>query len=109
MPLEALLTVLAGILAMSPRRHAHQPQSAAPSTISASGFRRQIAAAEASEDLQEFISRTFRGNDVEGTRVMRRVLSQRRAAGDLRPAVLEPAVHGHRRFLCRRHAGRSLH
>ena len=28
---------------------------------------------------------------------------------DLRPAVLEPAVHGHRRFLCRRHAGRSLH
>jgi hypothetical protein len=30
-------------------------------------LRRQIAAAEASEDLQEFISRTFRGNDVEGT------------------------------------------
>ena len=28
---------------------------------------------------------------------------------DLRPAVLEPAVHGHRRFLCRRHARRSLH
>ena len=58
---EALLTVLAGILAMSP--------SATRRTIDDLGkrLRRQIAAAEASKDLQEFISLTFRDNDVEGT------------------------------------------
>ena len=62
---QALVIVLAGVLAISP--------AATPSpirrTIDDLGkrLRRQIAAAEASEDLQEFISRTFRGNDVEGT------------------------------------------
>ena len=64
---EVLLTVLAGILAMSPA--ATRSPTAIRKTIDDLGkrFRRQIAAAEASEDLQEFISRTFRGNDVEGT------------------------------------------
>ena len=64
---EALLTVLAGILAMSPA--ATRSPTAIRRTIDDLGkrLRRQIAAAEASEDLQEFISRTFRGNDVEGT------------------------------------------
>ena len=59
---QALVIVLAGVLAMSP---------AATRSPTANDLckrlRRQIAAAEASEDLQEFISRTFRGNDVEGT------------------------------------------
>ena len=64
---EALLTVLAGILAMSPA--ATRSPTAIRKTIDDLGkrLRRQIAAAEASEDLQEFIRRTFRGNDVEGT------------------------------------------
>ena len=64
---EALLTVLAGVLAMSPA--ATRSPTAIRRTIHDLGkrLRRQIAAAEASEDLQEFISRTFRGNDVEGT------------------------------------------
>ena len=59
--------VLAGILAMSPA--ATRSPTAIRRTIDDLGkrLRRQIAAAEASEDLQEFISRTFRGNDVEGT------------------------------------------
>ena len=64
---EALLTVLAGILAMLPS--ATRSPTAIRRTVDDLGkrLRRQIAAAEASEDLQEFISRTFRGNDVEGT------------------------------------------
>ena len=64
---EALLTVLAGILAMS--RAATRSPTAIRRTIDDLGkrLRRQIAVTEASEDLQEFISRTFRGNDVEGT------------------------------------------
>ena len=64
---QALLTVLAGVLAMSPS--ATRSPTAIRSTIDDLGkrLRRQIAAAEASEDLQEFIRRTFRGNDVEGT------------------------------------------
>ena len=40
---------------------------------------------------------------------MRRSPSPAPGRRDLRPAVLEPAVHRHRRLLCRRHAGRSLH
>ena len=64
---EALLTVLAGILAMSPS--ATRSPTAIRKTVDDLGkrLRRQIAAAEGSEDLQEFIRRTFRGNDVEGT------------------------------------------
>ena len=64
---EALLTCWPASSRCRRQRHARRPQSA--STIDDLGkrLRRQIAAAEASEDLQEFISRTFRGNDVEGT------------------------------------------
>ena len=64
---EALLTVLAGILAMS--HSATRSPTAIRRTVDDLGkrLRRQIAAAEGSEDLQEFIRRTFRGNDVEGT------------------------------------------
>jgi hypothetical protein len=64
---QALVIVLAGVLAMSPA--ATPSPTAIRRTIDDLGKRlhRQIAAAEASEDLQEFISRTFRGNDVEGT------------------------------------------
>ena len=64
---QALVIVLAGVLAMSPA--ATRSPTAIRRTIDDLGkrLRRQIAAAEASEDLQEFISRTFRGNDVEAT------------------------------------------
>jgi len=64
---EALLTVLACILALSPA--ATRSPTAIRKAVGDLGkrLRRQIAAAEASEDLQGFIRRTFRGNDVEGT------------------------------------------
>ena len=64
---QALVIVLAGVLAMSTA--ATRSPTAIRRTIDDLGKRprRQIAAAEASEDLQEFISRTFRGNDVEAT------------------------------------------
>ena len=64
---QALVIVLAGVLAMSPA--ATRSPTAIRRTIDDLGkrLRRQIAVTEASEDLQEFISRTFRGNDVEGT------------------------------------------
>ena len=64
---QALVIVLAGVLAMSPA--ATRSPTASRRTIHDLGkrLRRQIAAAEGSEDLQEFIRRTFRGNDVEGT------------------------------------------
>jgi hypothetical protein len=64
---QALVIVLAGVLAMS--LPATRSPTAIRRTIDDLGkrLRRQIAAAEASEDLQEFISRTSRGNDVEGT------------------------------------------
>ena len=60
--------MLVGILAMSPAA-IRSPTAIRRTLIDDLGkrLRRQIAAAEASEDLQEFISRTFRGNDVEGT------------------------------------------
>ena len=63
----ALLTVLAGVLAMSPS--ATPSPTAIRRTIDDLGKRlhRKIAAAEASEDLQEFISRTFRGTDTAGS------------------------------------------
>ena len=64
---QALVIVLAGVLAMSPT--ATRSPTAIRRTIDDFGkrLRQQIAAAEASEDLQEFISWAFRGNDVEGT------------------------------------------
>jgi hypothetical protein len=64
---EALLTVLAGILAMSPS--ATRSPTAIRKTIDDLGkrIRRQIAAAEGSGDLQELFRRAFRGNDVKGT------------------------------------------
>ena len=40
---------------------------------------------------------------------MRRILPQRRAERNLRPAVLESEIHRNRRLLPRRHARRSLH
>jgi len=64
---QAPAIVLAGVLAMSPA--ATPSPTAIRRTIDDLGkrLRRQIAAAEASEYLQEFISRAFRGNNVEGT------------------------------------------
>ena len=61
------MIVLDGVFAMSPA--ATRSPTAIRRTIDDLGkrLRRQIAVTEASEDLQEFISRTFRGNDVEGT------------------------------------------
>jgi hypothetical protein len=63
---QALVIVLDGVLAMSPA--ATRSPTAIRRTIDDLGkrLRRQIAVTEASEDLQEFISWTFRGNDVEG-------------------------------------------
>ena len=63
---EALLTVLAGILAMSPS--ATRSPTAIRKTIDDFGkrLRRKISAAEGSEDLQEFMRRTFRGTDTAG-------------------------------------------
>ena len=74
---EALLTVLAGILAISPV--ATRSPTAIRRTIDDLGkrLRRQIAAAEQNADIQEFVvRRTFDGN---GTG-MRRILPQRRRA-----------------------------
>jgi hypothetical protein len=64
---QALVIMLAGVLEMSPA--ATRSPTAIRRTIDDLGkrLRRQIAAAEGSEDLQEFIRRTFRGNDVEGS------------------------------------------
>ena len=64
---QALVIVLADVLAMSPA--ATRSPTAIRRTFDDLGkrLRRQIAVTEASEDLQEFISRTFRDNDVEGT------------------------------------------
>jgi hypothetical protein len=63
---QAQVIVLAGVLAMSPA--ATRSPTAICKTIDDLGKRRrrQIAAAEGSEDLEEFIRRTFRGNE-EGT------------------------------------------
>ena len=63
---QALLTALACVLAMSPS--ATRSPSALRKTCDdfSKSLRRKVAAAEGSEDLQEFIRRTFRGNDVRG-------------------------------------------
>jgi hypothetical protein len=62
---EALLTVLAGVLAMSPA--VTRSPTALRSHIDALGkrLRRKVAAGEPCPDLQEFMRRVFRG-DVEG-------------------------------------------
>ena len=64
---EALLTVLAGILAMSPA--ATRSPTAIRETVDELGkrLRRQIAAAEQNADIQEFARRTFNGTGTEGT------------------------------------------
>ena len=64
---EALLTVLAGILAMSPS--ATRSPTAIRRTVDDLGkrLRRQIAAAEQNADIQEFFRRTFNGTGTEGT------------------------------------------
>ena len=64
---QALVIVLAGVLAMSPA--ATRSPTAIRRSIGDLGkrLRRKTAVTEASDDPQEFISRTFRGNDVEGT------------------------------------------
>jgi hypothetical protein len=58
---EALPTALAGILTTSPATAIRNIDDLGK------GLRRQIAAAKESVDLQEFINRTFRGNDMERT------------------------------------------
>ena len=63
---EALLTALAGILAMSPSV-ARSP-TALRRTIDNlhKRLRTKVAAAEKSADLQDFLRRSFRGNDAGG-------------------------------------------
>jgi hypothetical protein len=63
---EALLTTLASILAMSPS--AARSPTAIRKTADELGkqIRRKVAAAEANEALQDFIRRSFRGNDTGG-------------------------------------------
>ena len=64
---EALLTVLAGTLAMSPS--ATRSPTAIRKTIDDLGkrLRRQVAAAEQNADIQEFVRRTFNGTGTGGT------------------------------------------
>jgi hypothetical protein len=63
---EALLTVLAGILAMS--SSAKRSPTPIRKTIDDLGkrLRRQIAAAEQNADIQEFVRRTFDGTGTGG-------------------------------------------
>ena len=63
---SALTTVLANILALSPS--ACRSPTAIRKTVDDLGkrLRRRIATAEKDADLQEFIRRSFRGNDTEG-------------------------------------------
>jgi hypothetical protein len=60
---QALMTVLAGILAMSPA--ATRSPAAIRKTVDGFGkrLRRQVAAFETNEDLQHFLARCFRGNN----------------------------------------------
>ena len=63
---EALITILAGVLAMSPSV-ARSP-TALRRTIDKlhKRLRGKVAAAEKSADLQDFLRRSFRGNDAGG-------------------------------------------
>ena len=63
---QALVIVLAGVLAMSPT--ATRSPTAIRRTIDDLGkrLRRQIAAAEQNADIQEFVRRTFNGTGTEG-------------------------------------------
>ena len=62
---QALVIVLAGVLAMSPA--ATRSPTAIRRTIDDLGkrLRRQIAAAEQNADIQEFVRRTFNGTGAE--------------------------------------------
>jgi hypothetical protein len=64
---QALITVLAAILAMSPS--VTRSPAAIRETVDEIGkrLRRNIAAAEKNKALQDFIARCFRGNDIEGS------------------------------------------
>ena len=64
---EALLTVLAGTLAM--RKGATRSPTAIRRTVDEFGkrLRQKVSAAEASADLQEFTRGIFRGTGTEGT------------------------------------------
>jgi hypothetical protein len=64
---EALLTVLAGTLAMSPS--VTRSPTAIRKTIDELGkrLRRKVAAAEQCADLQDFVRRMFRGGGTEGS------------------------------------------
>ena len=63
---EALLTVLASVLAMSPS--ASRSPTAIRKTIDELGkrLRRKVSAAEQCAELQELLRRTFRGGGTEG-------------------------------------------
>jgi hypothetical protein len=63
---SALLTVLATILAMSPA--ATRSPTAMRKTLEELGkrLRRQVASAEGSAELQDFVRRSFRNSDVGG-------------------------------------------
>jgi hypothetical protein len=63
---QASMTVLAGIVAMSPS--ATRSPAAIHKIIDELGkqLRRKVAAAETNEALQHFIARCFRGDDIEG-------------------------------------------
>jgi hypothetical protein len=64
---QALLTVLAGILAMSP--WAARSPVALRKTVDVLGknLRRKVSAAEQNADMQDFRRRTFRDGGAEGT------------------------------------------
>ena len=64
---EALLTVLAGVLAMSPA--VTRSPTAIREAVDHLGkrLRKKVAAAEQSAELSEFMRRTFRGVGTEGT------------------------------------------
>jgi hypothetical protein len=67
---EALLPVLAGIIAMSPA--STRSPTAIRKTIDNLGkrLRKKIAAAERSGDLQDFVARTFHDGSTRGERIM---------------------------------------
>ena len=64
---QALMTVLAGILAMPPS--VTRSPAAIRKTVDELGkrLRRNVAAFETNEDLQHFLAHCFRGNDVGGS------------------------------------------
>ena len=63
---SALLTVLATISAMSPTAVRSPTSMRKMCDELHKRLRRRVSAADASEELQEFVRRAFRGNDVGG-------------------------------------------